>query len=95
MGLALRDAGRLHEAAEEWETVIAGKDGSVDAGFQLAEQLWTLQRLPPLYEQLGDTAKAVRHYRRFIEWWNDADPALQPRVEHARKRVAALDRSKR
>lgn len=90
MGWALRDAGRLEEAAREWEVAVA-KDGFLDLGSQLAHRLWTLQRLPPLYEQLGDTAEALRHYRRIVELWRDADAELQPRVDHARERIAALE----
>ncbi|MGH7576534.1 MAG: tetratricopeptide repeat protein [Longimicrobiales bacterium] len=92
MGWALREAGRLREAAQEWEVVLDGKDSSVDIGFQLAQQLWTLQRIAPLYEQLGDTTRALHHYRRLVRLWQDADPELRPRVEHARRRIAALRR---
>lgn len=90
MGWALREAGQLREAAQEWEIVLDGKDSSVDIGFQLAQQLWALQRIAPLYEQLGDTARALHHYRRLVGLWQDADPELRPRVEHARRRIAAL-----
>ena len=29
-------------------------------------------------------------YRRFADLWADADPEFQPRVRHARERIAAL-----
>jgi tetratricopeptide (TPR) repeat protein len=43
-----------------------------------------------LYERLGDAAKAVDHYAKFVEMWADAQPELQPLVEQARGRIAAL-----
>lgn len=90
MGWALRQAGRLDEAAHEWEIAMAWKDSFNSIGFRLAQHLWMLQRAPALYEELGDTTRAIHHYRRLAELWDDADPELQPRVEHARQRIAAL-----
>lgn len=91
MGWALRDAGRLEEAAKEWEVSVAGKDVFFYPGFHLAEQLWVLQRLPSVYEELDDTTRALHHYRRLVNLWQDADPELEPLVEHARERMAALE----
>jgi tetratricopeptide (TPR) repeat protein len=48
------------------------------------------RRLGELYETKGDTAKAVEHYRAFVELWKNADPELQPRVAEVRRRVQAL-----
>jgi tetratricopeptide (TPR) repeat protein len=90
MGQALRDAGRLGEAAEEWEAALAGTDAFDDAGLQLADRLWTLQRLPALYEAISDTARALDHYRQLVRLWHDADPELRPRVEQASARIVAL-----
>ena len=50
------------------------------------------KRLGELYDARGDRAQALRHYRSFIELWKDADPALQPKVQDARRRVADLTR---
>lgn len=91
MGQALAESGRLREAAAEWEAALAWKDDLFD-GFtiQVARNLWILQRLPGIYEELGDTARALHHYRRLAALWSDADPELQPHVRHARARIAAL-----
>jgi tetratricopeptide (TPR) repeat protein len=58
---------------------------------------WHLPPLAPshlhraeLYERGGNTERAVFHYRRFIELWQDADPELQPLVDGARQRLAQL-----
>jgi len=48
------------------------------------------ERLGQLYESMGNTEKAVQHYRAFIELWKNADAELQPRVTDARKRLARL-----
>jgi tetratricopeptide (TPR) repeat protein len=43
-----------------------------------------------IYERLGDPAEAVRHYRRFVARWRDADPQYQPLVDDVRARIARL-----
>lgn len=43
-------------------------------------------------EASGDRAGALQAYTWFIELWKDADPALQPRVETARRAVERLTR---
>jgi DNA-binding SARP family transcriptional activator/TolB-like protein len=55
--------------------------------FELPDALF---RLAELYERRGDHAEAARYYFRFANLWKDADPALQPRVELARRRAAVL-----
>jgi eukaryotic-like serine/threonine-protein kinase len=90
LGWALWEAGRLEEAAREWETAVAGKDHTHSLEWQFTQNLWVLQRLPALYAELGDTATALAHYHRLVEFWADADAELQPSVRHARERIAAL-----
>jgi tetratricopeptide (TPR) repeat protein len=48
------------------------------------------ERLGQLYESMGNTEKAIDHYRAFIELWKNADAELQPRVADARARLARL-----
>ena len=48
------------------------------------------ERLADLYEQRGDTAKAIYYYGKLVDLWQDADPELQPRVEAARRAIEAL-----
>lgn len=96
MGRALAEAGRLREAAEEWEAALAWKDELFHGvPMQVPQNLWILQRLPLLYEELGDTVRALDHHRRLVELWSDADPEVQPRVDHARARIAALEAGRR
>jgi len=42
------------------------------------------------HDAVGDTDTAVADYERFVEAWSDADPAFQPQVEEARRRLAEL-----
>ena len=46
-------------------------------------------RLGKIWEQKGDTAKAIEHYEKFLDLWKNADPGL-PEVEDAESRLAAL-----
>jgi hypothetical protein len=50
-----------------------------------------LKRLGELYEQRGDTKKAIAAYDRFVTLWRRADPELQPQVEDVRRRLSRLD----
>ncbi len=43
-----------------------------------------------IYEELGDTEKALFHYSQFVRLWRDADPEYQPAVEEVRGRMARL-----
>ncbi len=49
-----------------------------------------LRRLGELYEERGDTQRAVEHYSNFVELWKNADSDLQPIVEDVRERIAQL-----
>ena len=50
----------------------------------------TYKRLGELYEQKGNTEKAIEYYRKFVELWKNADPELQPKVTDVRRRLARL-----
>ena len=52
------------------------------------------RRQAEIWEQLGDTARAARHYAAFIDLWREADPPLQLMVLEARGRLAALSPSR-
>lgn len=54
-----------------------------------------LAELAELYEADGDAARARASYARLVALWERADPELQPRVEHARRRLAALSGDER
>jgi eukaryotic-like serine/threonine-protein kinase len=84
----------------------AAETGDLDTAIALFEQvasrgstLWPLvgiddlyatSRLAPLYEQVGDTARALDAYRSLITKWENGDPVVRERVEGYRARVRAL-----
>jgi tetratricopeptide (TPR) repeat protein len=43
-----------------------------------------------LYQQLGNTDRAIEMYQLFVDAWRNASPSLQPLVEQARSTIAAL-----
>jgi tetratricopeptide (TPR) repeat protein len=47
-------------------------------------------RLGELYERRRDRPRAIRAYTRFVDFWKDGDPELQPTVRDARQRLARL-----
>ena len=53
------------------------------------------RRLAELYEAKGNHDAAVKHYQRFIDFWKDAEPELQPQVADVRKRLARLSDTER
>jgi TolA-binding protein len=50
-------------------------------------------RLGPIYEQIGDPAKARVAYALVASTWSDADPELQARAREARASVQRLSAS--
>ena len=51
---------------------------------------WSFERLGALYEERGNTERAIYYYGKLVELWKDADPELQPRVEAARRAISVL-----
>ena len=50
----------------------------------------TVESLARMFDQVGDSTRAIEAYRDLVERWKDADPELQPRLAAARKRLAEL-----
>lgn len=46
--------------------------------------------LARIRDEAGDTDEAAQLYARFIEFWKDAEPELQPQVEAARARLREI-----
>jgi hypothetical protein len=76
-GLLLMDRNELDQARRYFESFGPIDHLSRLAGLQLG-RIATRQGRP------GDAAE---HYRRFIAWWQDADPELQPLVAEARRGI--------
>ena len=65
-------------------------NGEPDLWLQALNLPHAFERLAQLYEQQANRDKAAVYYKRFIEMWREADPALEPRVADARRRLAVL-----
>jgi tetratricopeptide (TPR) repeat protein len=92
---ALVEIGQAFEALGQPDSAIASYEAFLDAGswgdFDRTRKLGPVSnRLGELYEQQGNRAKAIESYSRFAELWKNADPALQPRVAEAKRRIAQL-----
>jgi len=76
---ALLERGEAREAEKYFLSLYDSSDAAIPAQYYLGE----------VYEATGDLEKAKLHYARFLRWWENADPELQPWVESAQ---AALER---
>jgi len=86
LALAHFKAGDLERARDVYNQITALNIGRFDAGDIYARSFYQLGRI---HEKLGDKAKALENYRKFLDLWKDADPG-RPEVEDARKRLAGL-----
>ena len=78
----LHAAGR-HAEALGWYESLEGRWGDPYLGISYL-------RRGEVYEELGDPARAVEFYNRFLKLWSDCDPELQPLVEEGRLRLKGL-----
>jgi len=81
------DLGRNQEAIDIWVRI---RDFPLELQLAPWSRIVAKKRLGPLYEQVGDSANAIAAYQAFTAAWADADPELQPQVQRARARIAAL-----
>jgi tetratricopeptide (TPR) repeat protein len=92
----LHELGQAYEAAGQPDSALAAYEQAANAPAfgRLGQTSFTLprtyQRLGELYEARGERAKALEYYNRFLDLWQNADPALQPLVRDVRGRVARL-----
>ena len=76
----------LDKAREEYTKLTALTTGRYGYGDIYAKSYYMLGKI---YEQQGDTAKAIEHYEKFLDLWKDADPGISE-VEDARERLSEL-----
>jgi len=84
--LAYHLAGNLDKEAETYHKITGLTVGRLDCGDVYARSFYLLGTI---CEQKGDMARAIEHYRKFLDLWKDADPG-RPEVEDARRRLAGL-----
>jgi serine/threonine protein kinase/Flp pilus assembly protein TadD len=83
--------GELDKAAAEYRKLM-----TIDPGNRIRYLVHPLYhyRLGLVLEEKGDKAGAAGEYRKFLEYWKDADKT-HPELADARKRLAALDSNSR
>ena len=86
LAFACYESGDLKKAQEEFEKITKLTTGRIYNGHIYARAFYMLGRI---YEEQGDTAKAIEHYEKFLELWKDADPGL-PEVDDARSRLSKI-----
>jgi len=89
LALAHFKAGDLEQSHKEYERIgslIHGRDYKGDI---YAKSFYMLGKI---YEEQGDTEKAIEHYEKFLELWKDADPGL-PEIDDARTRLSKLEQT--
>ena len=79
LGQLYQELGRFRDAERVYRTYWPA---SIDPLVQ--------RELGGVYEALEEYEKAREAYEYFVEYWNDADPELQPMVEEARQAITRL-----
>ena len=80
------NVGDLKKAQELYEKTTSSTTLRMNYGDVYAKSFYMLGKI---YEQQGERAKAIEHYKKFLELWKDADPGIVE-VEDAKKRLAEL-----
>ena len=86
LAFAYYKSGDLEAAIEEYRRIISLTYARLDHGDIYAKSFYMLGKI---YEDQGETAKAIDHYEKFLTLWKDADPGIAE-VEEAKKRLAGL-----
>jgi serine/threonine protein kinase/Tfp pilus assembly protein PilF len=87
LALASYRSGNLKKAQEEFTKITKLTSGRQYFGDIYAKAFYMLGKI---YEELGDKARAIENYEKFLELWKDADTGLSE-VADARKRLAGLN----
>lgn len=85
------DAAALPDSAIAWYERFLGVQDFFLRGPE--DGIWrghVLERLGVLHADRGDARQAARYTAEFIALWQDADPALRPRIDNASDRLRLL-----
>jgi tetratricopeptide (TPR) repeat protein len=90
LALAYYESGELDKARDEFAEITTLTIGRLSFGDIYAKSFYMLGKI---YEQQGDTAKAIEYYEKFLDLWKDADLGIME-VEDVRKRLERINTSK-
>jgi tetratricopeptide (TPR) repeat protein len=82
-GIALQETGRGEEAIGWYATLESSP-------YELVLRAPAHLHRAEIHEASGDRARAIEHYRAFVDLWSGADPEFQPSVEAARTALRRL-----
>jgi len=86
LGKAYYLAGDLEKAVQEFERAAALTTGKLNYGDVYVRSYFMLGRV---YQDMGQTDKAIQNYEKFLEFWKDAAPGLSE-VQEARTQLQKL-----
>jgi tetratricopeptide (TPR) repeat protein len=86
LAIAYYRSGDLEKAQEEYDRITTLTMGRLLNGDIYAKSFYMLGKI---YEQQGNTAKAIEQYEKFLDLWKDADPGIAE-VDDAKKRLAGV-----
>jgi tetratricopeptide (TPR) repeat protein len=86
LGQAQHKEGNLLEAQKTFEEITLMTFGRTYCQHFYALAFYEQGKV---FEDQGDTTKAIEHYEKFLDLWKDADPGLAE-VEDAKERLAGL-----
>jgi tetratricopeptide (TPR) repeat protein len=86
LGQAYSRTGELEKAQASFEEILTMTSGRL---FYPELYVLALYELGRVFQDLGNTGRAMESFERFLEFWKDPDPGL-PEVADAKERVAEL-----
>jgi tetratricopeptide (TPR) repeat protein len=86
LALTYYESGDLGSARDQYEKMTTLTTTRLQDGDLYTKSFYMLGKI---YEQQGDTSKAIEHYEKFLDLWKDADPGIAE-TEDAKKRLAGL-----
>jgi tetratricopeptide (TPR) repeat protein len=86
LAFAYYKSGNLNKAIQQYGKIISLTIGRLNYGDIYAKSYYMLGKI---YEEQGNTAKAIEHYEKFLDLWKDADPGIAE-VSDARERGTVL-----
>jgi len=86
LALAHYREGDFEKAHKEYEKITKLTSGRLWDGDIYAKSFYMLGKI---YEEQGETTKAIENYQQFLDLWKDADPGI-PELDDARNRLSKI-----